>query len=113
MANYPDTYDQELIRAIKQLKSQQEIQHFLRDILTITEIKETAKRFQIAKLLWLGDKSYLEIADELDTSTTTVTRVADWLFNKDLNGYQTVLKRLFPKHAPPKKPRKGSLKVFP
>jgi TrpR-related protein YerC/YecD len=113
MADYPDKHDQELIRAFSQLHHPDDIQRFLRDILTLAEIKETAKRFQIAKRLWHGGKSYQQIAQELDTSTTTVTRVADWLFNKDFKGYQTVFKKLYPKHTPPKKPRKGSLKVIP
>ncbi len=94
---YPDQHDQELIAAFRTLKSDKEMENFLRDLLTISEIKEFAKRFQIAKHLWAGDKSYVEIAQEAQTSTTTVTRVAQWLFKEGLNGYQTVLNRLFPK----------------
>jgi len=94
---YPDKQDQELIAAFRSLKSDKEMENFLRDILTISEIKEFSKRFQIAKLLWQGKQSYLEIAQSAQTSTTTVTRVAQWLFKEGLNGYQTVLVRLFPK----------------
>ncbi len=94
--SYPDQHDRELIKAFSTLKNEKEIQHFLRDLMTIGEIKEFAKRFQIAKQLWMTDKPYLQIASEVKTSTTTVTRVADWLFKQGLNGYQTVLKQLFP-----------------
>lgn len=93
---YPDTFDQELIEAFGALKSKADIESFLRDIFTIGEIKEASRRFQIAKRLWLGNANYLQIASDLRTSTTTVTRVADWLWNKGLNGYQTVLSRLHP-----------------
>jgi uncharacterized protein YerC len=65
--------------------------------MTIAEIKEMSKRFQIAKLLWFKKMSYLEIASKMHTSTTTVTRVADWLFKQSSQGYHTVLTRLFPK----------------
>jgi TrpR-related protein YerC/YecD len=94
--SYPDKYDKELIKAFTHLKTEKEIEHFLRDLLTISEIKEFSKRFFIAKQLWTTKKSYLEIADTVKTSTTTVTRVAQWLFKEGLNGYQNVLKRMFP-----------------
>lgn len=97
MSDYPDSKDTELIGALATLKTKKEIENFLRDLLTMGEIKEFSKRFQIAKKLWLTEASYLEIAAEEKTSTTTVTRVANWLFKEGLNGYQTALKRLYPK----------------
>ena len=95
--SYPDEFDIELIKAFATLTSEAEIEAFLRDVFTIGEIKEASRRLQIAKRLWLGNTNYLQIATDLKTSTTTVTRVADWLFNKGLNGYKTVLQRLSPK----------------
>lgn len=97
MENYPDEHDKLLIRAFASLKNQAEIEAFLRDLLTLKEIKESSNRLRIAQLLWENKKSYLEIAQECKTSTTTVTRVNDWLHKKGLNGYHTVLSRLFPK----------------
>lgn len=97
--SYPDEFDKELIQAFASLKSETEIAAFLRDVFTIGEIKEASRRFQIAKRLWLGNTNYLQIASDLKTSTTTVTRVADWLFNKGLNGYKTVLQRSSPKQS--------------
>jgi TrpR-related protein YerC/YecD len=94
---YPDKHDKELIKAFSTLETEKEIEHFLRDLLTIAEIKEFSKRLRIAKELWTSEKSYLEIAKEVETSTTTVTRVAQWLFKEGLNGYQAVLKKLYPK----------------
>ncbi len=94
---YPDKYDRQLIQAFASLESPSEIQNFLRDLLTTKELKEAANRFRIATLLWQGDKSYLEISQECHTSTTTVTRVNDWLRHHKHQGYATILKRLHPK----------------
>ncbi len=101
--SYPDEFDRELIKAFATLTSEAEIEAFLRDVFTIGEIKEASRRLQIAKKLWLGNTNYLQIASDLKTSTTTVTRVADWLFNKGLNGYLSVLERRYPKQATPEK----------
>ncbi|OGV92764.1 hypothetical protein A3B57_02000 [Microgenomates group bacterium RIFCSPLOWO2_01_FULL_47_10] len=94
--NFPDTKDKQLIKALASLKTPAEVQAFLRDIFTISEIKEAANRFEMARLLWSTKKSYLEIAAATKASATTVTRVADWLFKKGGSGYQVALKRLFP-----------------
>lgn len=63
----------------------------MRDLLTPAEIEEFANRLEIAKLL-LDGRSYQKIAEEIGTSTTTVTRVAQWLFS-GCGGYLAVLKR--------------------
>lgn len=89
--------ERELIHALSTLKTDKEIAAFLRDILTTGEIEEIANRFQIAKTLWTTRKTYLDIAEEFKTSTTTVTRVAEWLNKKRYGGYRTVLTRLYPK----------------
>lgn len=94
---YPDKADKELIKAFSCLHSPKDFENFLRDLLTTAELKEMANRFAIAKTLWTTDKTYLVIAEEFHTSTTTVTRVADWLNHKDFGGYRTVLSRLYPK----------------
>jgi len=97
MRSNKDPQFKNLTQAIALLTSELEIYNFLRDVFSITELKEANTRFEIAKLLWLGGMSYLEIAEKLGTSTTTVTRVADWLFNKDYQGFQNVLSKLYPK----------------
>lgn len=90
-----DKKNQELIKAILSLKTENEAKSFLRDLLTPAEMKEFTNRFQMAKLLFQGN-SYLKVAQKLKTSTTTVTRVAHWLF-QGTNGYKTILSRLYPK----------------
>ena len=82
-----------LLKAILQLKTEKEVAAFLRDLLTIREIKTTSKRFQMAILLYQG-VPYAKIAKRLKVSTTTVTRTAHWL-KHGRGGYKTVLKRLF------------------
>lgn len=95
MQTYPTKQDRELIKGFSQLKNEKEITGFLRDLLTPAEIEEFSIRFQIAKLLWTTTKSYAEIAEQVGTSTTTVTRVSHWLYKESAQGYATVLKRFF------------------
>ncbi|PIX68944.1 transcriptional regulator [Candidatus Roizmanbacteria bacterium CG_4_10_14_3_um_filter_39_13] len=81
-----------LIKAFASIKSADEAAALLRDLLTPAEIEEFANRLTIAKLLTKG-LSYLEIAKQVGTSTTTVTRVAHWLYN-GCGGYSSVLKKI-------------------
>lgn len=81
--------EKNLTKAFAKLNNEKDVADFLRDILTPVEIDEFANRLEIARLLLTG-KSYLEIAKLTKVSTTTVTRVAHWLF-KGCGGYQKVL----------------------
>lgn len=87
----------DLLVAFSQLENEAEVKNFLKDLLTPAEIDEFSTRFQIAKLLWTTQMSYAEIADQLHTSTTTVTRVARFLNKEPYKGYKTVLTKLYPK----------------
>lgn len=95
MKTYPTKQDKELCAALSLLASEKEIASFLRDIATPAEIEEFSRRFQIAKLLWTTKLSYLDIAQKVNTSTTTVTRVSQWLYKEPWQGYSTVLKRMY------------------
>ena len=92
---YPTKEMEELFSAFLTLQNKDEAAHFLRDLLTLPELVEFANRWQIVKLLYQG-KSYLEIAEKLKVSTTTVTRVAHWL-NHGMGGYKAVADRMFKK----------------
>ena len=74
---------------INELKSPKEVENFIKDLCTPSEIKAIN-----AQLLYKKDKSYREIAAELKTSTATVTRVARFLFSESNNGYQNAFKRI-------------------
>lgn len=93
-SSYPTNAHKELFDAILSLKNKEEAKNFFRDLLTMPELNEFANRWQIVKLL-LQKKSYTEIASQLNSSTTTVTRVAHWL-NSGLKGYKLLADRLLP-----------------
>lgn len=80
-----------LVQSILSLKTESQVMALLRDMLTLPEIDEFANRVTIARRLLEG-LPYLEIAKEIGTSTTTVTRVAQWLYN-GCGGYYQALKK--------------------
>ena len=94
-SDYPTPAQKELFRAILLLKTPGEAASFFRDLLTTAELTEFANRWQMAKMLDAGHP-YTFIAEALKTSTTTVTRVAHWLFH-GTGGYRTIADRMFPK----------------
>ncbi|MFA6918977.1 MAG: YerC/YecD family TrpR-related protein [Patescibacteria group bacterium] len=81
-----------LFEAILALKNIEEAEKFFRDLCTAKELQEISERWEIVLLLDKG-VTYREIAEKLKTSTTTVSRVANWL-NNGMNGYKLVLDRL-------------------
>jgi TrpR-related protein YerC/YecD len=82
----------DLFGAISILKSRREVEQFLRDLCTISELEAMAHRWEVARLLDRG-MPYLEVASKTHASTTTVTRVAHWLRYGE-GGYRLVLDRL-------------------
>lgn len=86
----------DLFAAILSLKTVKEAEAFFRDLCTIDEIKSMSERWQIVKMLEKG-KSYRNIAEKLNVSTTTVSRVALWLNNGE-GGYRLVSNRLNKSH---------------
>lgn len=82
----------ELFAAIRLLKTQDELESFLRDLCTLQELETLAHRWQVAKLVDEG-LPYLEVAERTGASTTTVTRVAQWLRHGE-GGYRRALDRI-------------------
>lgn len=110
---YPTPAIQELLDAILEIRSKKEAANFFRDLLTIAELNEFANRWQIVKRL-IAKKSYLDIAKELNVSTTTVSRVALWLKNGS-GGYEAIASRLFdtrknPDYLKPARSKAGKLR---
>jgi TrpR-related protein YerC/YecD len=89
--HWPTRDHQELFGAICSLRNQEEVEHFLRDLCTISELDAMAHRWQVAQLLDQG-LPYAEVAKRAHASTTTVTRVAQWL-RRGEGGYSLALKR--------------------
>jgi len=85
-----DSKERELIQILTRINHPKDMANFLRDVMTLSEIKEIANRLYIAKLLATGRYSYTQIAHKAKTSTTTVTRVAHWLW-RGCGGYAKVL----------------------
>lgn len=84
----------QLFATIASLESKAEVEHFLRDLCTLSELEAMAHRWEVAQLLERG-LPYLQIAERTGASTTTVTRVAHWLRHGE-GGYRLALDRLRP-----------------
>ena len=84
-----NTKEKALINTFLKLKTEKEVANFIRDLFTLPEIEEFANRLEMARLLTKG-YSYKRVAKEMNVSTTTVTRVAHWLY-RGCGGYRKVL----------------------
>ncbi len=88
---WPTAEHEELFATIASLRTKEEARHFLRDLCTRSELDAMAHRWQVARLLDEG-LPYLEVARRAHASTTTVTRVAQWLRDGE-GGYARALRR--------------------
>ena len=82
-----------LSTALKKLDSDKDIENFIKDLCTPTEIEAMQERWEVAQLLYEGNSTYRDIASKLNTSTATVTRVARFLFKESNKGYLSLLKK--------------------
>jgi TrpR-related protein YerC/YecD len=82
---------EDLFEALTSLEGTDEVERFLRDLCTLSELEAMAHRWEVVKLLDQG-LPYQEIARQTGASTTTVTRVAHWLRHGE-GGYRTALDR--------------------
>jgi TrpR-related protein YerC/YecD len=85
----PDT--DALLDAIVGLPDREEAARFLRDLLTLGELRDMAQRWAVVRLLDEG-RHYAEISRTTGASTATVTRIASWL-NHGEGGYRAALDR--------------------
>ncbi|SRR6266516_2177706 len=83
---------EDLCETFASLRSVDEVERFLRDLCTLGELEAMAHRWQLAQLLDEG-LPYQEVARRTHASTTTVTRVAQWL-RRGEGGYRLALDRL-------------------
>lgn len=84
----------DLFETILGLQDPDEVERFLRDLCTLSELQAMAHRWEVAKLLERG-LPYHEISKLTGASTTTVTRVAHWLRHGE-GGYRLALERRAP-----------------
>lgn len=83
---------EELYAAIARLESADECRRFLGDLLTESELRESAERWKAARMLAAG-ASYVAIEKETGLSSRTIARVHKWL-NQGKGGYALMLRRL-------------------
>ena len=93
--NHGDTWrtaeTRALFEAILSLETVDEAAAFFRDLCTRRELEEMSHRWTIARLLD-GGVPYREIAERTGASTTTISRIAEWL-NHGTGGYRLALER--------------------
>ncbi len=87
--NWKSTDKQQLVQAFLDLETADDVQRFLRDLLTENEIEEFAKRLQAAEML-SSNTPYSQIIKTTGLSSTTVARVSKYLNGKE-GGYRQVL----------------------
>jgi TrpR-related protein YerC/YecD len=63
-----------LIKTFRELETRHELADFLEDLLTEDEFVDFAQRIKIAKSILEG-KTYEEIAEKVDASTATISKV--------------------------------------
>ena len=68
-----------------------EVKRFLRDVLTLEELQEAVRRFDVARRLYEGE-TFKNIEEETKVSSTTISRVNHWLHHGK-RGYKLVLER--------------------
>ena len=84
----------DLFEAFQKIKNKKEFNNFLIDLCTPKEIEDLKSRFKIAQMLYEKKYSQLEISKKVKCSITTVTRVARFLNQKKIGGYQSIIERL-------------------
>jgi len=83
-----------LYDALLSLETRDEVDAFLADLCTPAEIRAFVERWEVARMLDEGGRTYREIAAEAQASPTTVVRVARFLKEMPHQGYRLVLDRL-------------------
>ncbi|MGV9005759.1 MAG: YerC/YecD family TrpR-related protein [Brevundimonas sp.] len=83
-----------LYEALLSLRSREEVDAFLSDLCTPSELRAFAERWAVARLLDAQAQTYREIALTAGASPTTVVRVARFLKDMQHQGYRLVLDRL-------------------
>jgi TrpR-related protein YerC/YecD len=78
-----------LVDALMRLESRSDIENFVRDLCTRHEIEELSARWNVVQLLDQG-LSYRRIAEATGVSTTTITRINEWLLH-GTGGYRAAL----------------------
>ncbi|MBQ9493432.1 MAG: TrpR-like protein [Oscillibacter sp.] len=82
----------ELYKAILQLKDEQECYEFFQDLCTVPELRSMEQRFEVAYLLYRG-WIYSDILSRTGASSATISRVSRSL-NYGTGGYERLFARI-------------------
>lgn len=82
----------ELFKAVLTLKTIDDCYNFFEDLCTITELRAMEQRFQVAKMLDVG-QIYSDIVRETGASTATISRVNKCL-TYGTDGYKRALEQI-------------------
>lgn len=86
----------QLFIALSKAENSREIAEFLRDLLTDDELRMLAQRWHIARAIWSTKDPYSELAEGIETSVATVSRVAYRVWYGG-GGFQRILEKVLPK----------------
>jgi len=84
--------NEDMYKAILQLRSVDECMRFFDDLCSITELRAMEQRFHVALLL-AKDMTYNDILEQTGASSATISRV-NRSFRYGEDGYSTVFERL-------------------
>jgi len=85
-----DPWFRTLCIALASCKTESAVADFLRDVTTLSEMRAMSERLEVARRIAAG-QTYRQIAQETGASTTTVTRVGNYLMG-GAGGYRKTLK---------------------
>jgi len=92
MKDWKTTKLKKLSKAFLALHNEEDMLNFLRDLCTLEELEELSARWEAVQLI-AQKISYRKISEKTGLSTTTVTRIAHWLYHGE-NGYKKALEKL-------------------
>ncbi len=81
----------QLLKAIVSIENTEECEKFLEDICTVQELEKMAQRLEAAKLLLQG-KTYEQVIEETQISSTTLSRVSRCLKYGN-GGYKLIIEK--------------------
>ena len=86
----------QFVEALVAIDSVQEMQNFLRDVMTEKEITAISARLEAARMLQAG-ATYTDVAVKTKLSSRTIARISDWMQN-GCGGYATVFSKIGDHH---------------
>lgn len=85
-----DPWFQSLCRAMFMCSTVKELENFLRDVGTLSELRAWSERWEVAQRIEMG-QTYRQIAQKTGASTTTITRVGQFMWWCGAGGYWKAL----------------------